>query len=101
MSYTHTNTDAMDAHGEHLTGEITSQLDKAHTASTQTPIDSGAMGVLCQLWTLVFIDERKAAEDMLKKLPEAMEDTGNKVLDAARDFRERDEAAANELGRTM
>ncbi|MBA8825370.1 hypothetical protein FHX42_002721 [Saccharopolyspora lacisalsi] len=101
MSYTNTNTDAMDAHGEHLTGEITSQLDKAHTASTQTPIDSGAMGALCQLWALIFMDERDAAEEMLRNLPEAMEDQGEKVLDASRDFRERDEGAANELGRTM
>ncbi|MDR7301012.1 type VII secretion target [Haloactinomyces albus] len=91
----HTNTDAMDAHGKHLTGEITSALDKAREASTQTPIDAGAMGALCQMWTVLFEEERDAAEKLLEQLPRSMEDSGNKVKEAAQEFRDRDEEAVN------
>lgn len=98
---THTNTDAMDAHGQKLTGEITAALDKAHQASTETPIDSGALGVLCQVWAFIFEDERTAAEEMLKQLPQAMQETGENVKSAAAEFRARDQDAADNLGRML
>lgn len=100
-SGTHTNTDNMDAHGQKLTGEITAALDKAHQASTETPIDSGALGSLCDFWAWIFEDERAAAEEMLTQLPRAMRETGENVKSAAAEFRSRDQDAADNLGRLL
>lgn len=93
MTGTQTNTDAMNAHGKHLTGEITSGLQKAHDASTSVTLGPEVMGLLCQAWTFIFDDELKTAQDLMAQLPKAMEQSGNKVLDASRDFRDRDDAA--------
>lgn len=94
---TRTNPDAMDAHADKLTGEITSALDKAHQASTETPLDEGAMGALCRVWAFIFNEERRHAEAMLEQMPRTTEETGRKVKEASQDFRTRDEDAAETL----
>ncbi|RCW45074.1 excreted virulence factor EspC (type VII ESX diderm) [Halopolyspora algeriensis] len=89
----HTNTDAMDAHGKHLAGEITAALDKAHEAAASVELGPDVMGVLCQFWTSIFEEERASAERLLGQLPQSLEDSGNKVKEAAQEFRDRDDEA--------
>ena len=91
MSGTETDTDAMAKHGKHLTGEITSALGKAHATSTEVKLGADVMGELCQAWSFIFDDEVAAAQEMLQQLPKAMDASGGRVLDAAKEFRERDD----------
>jgi hypothetical protein len=95
MSGTQTNTDAMTGHGKQLTGEITSALAQAHQASTQNKLDDNVLGELGQVWAFIFNEEVAAAERMLRQLPKSMEANGHKVLDAANEFRNRDDAASS------
>lgn len=98
MSGTRTNTDAMDAHGKQVSGEIAAALQQAHTASTEVKLGSDVMGELCQVWAEIFDDEVAAAGEMLKQLPKAMEASGERVLDASREFRETDERNQQDIG---
>ena len=91
MSGTQADTQAMADHGKHLTGEIASGLQKAHDASTQVKLGDDVMGELCQMYSFIFNDEVAAAEEMLRALPKAMDASGNRVMDTAKDIQERDD----------
>ncbi|QGK69196.1 hypothetical protein GIY23_06315 [Allosaccharopolyspora coralli] len=98
MSGLQTNTEAMNAHGKQLTGDIASGLQQAHDASTSVQLGPEVMGVLCQAWSFIFTDELDSTKQMLGQLPKAMEESGHKVLDAAKDIRDRDDRAGQDFG---
>jgi hypothetical protein len=78
-----TQTEAVQAHGKTLAGQIADDLDEAVQAARTVTLGPEVMGVICQMYTFVFNDELDHAKDMLGKLPRAMESTGTRLQQAA------------------
>lgn len=101
MSGMKADPNAVHKHGQQLTGEITEALQKAHEAATEVKVEEESMGVLCAQWAQLFDEELAAARQMLQQLPKAVDASGSRVLDSAKEMRERDEYGKGQVEGTV
>ncbi|MEV8442271.1 hypothetical protein AB0425_33265 [Actinosynnema sp. NPDC051121] len=89
MSGFETRADAVEAHGKLLSDQLAADLQEAVSAS-HTKLGADVMGLICQVYTFVFDDELQQAQDLVAKLPSAVEATGVELKATAATYRDAD-----------
>ncbi|MEO6082873.1 MAG: type VII secretion target [Umezawaea sp.] len=89
--------DAVEAHGKLLSGQLTGDLQQAVDAS-HISLGSDVLGLICQVYSLVFDEELQEAQNLVGKLPDAMEATGAQLISTASTYRGVDGDNAAGLG---
>lgn len=89
MSGFQTSAEAVEAHGKLLSDQLAADLQEAVSAS-HTSLGPDVMGLICQVYSFVFNDELQQAQDLVAKLPAAVEATGGELLATAATYRDVD-----------
>jgi hypothetical protein len=92
-----TNADAVEAHGKLLSDRLASDLQQVVDAS-HVSLGADVMGLICQVYSFVFNEELQHAQDLVSKLPAAMETTGGELKATAATYRGVDGDNAAGLG---
>jgi len=93
-----TDAETVRAHGRTLSTQLTDDLTEAVQAAETVNLGAEAMGVICQMYTFVFNDELDHAKELLGKLPEAMESTGDRLQQSAAGYEETELGATKTFG---
>lgn len=89
--------EAIGNHGKFLSGQLGSELQQAVDAS-HVSLGADVMGVICQVYAGIFNDELDHAKELLAKLPEVMETTGEGLSANAETYRNAEEANRASFG---
>jgi hypothetical protein len=89
--------DAVEAHGKVLSDQLTGDLRQAVDAS-HISLGADVLGLICQVYSFVFDEELQEAQNLVGKLPDAMEATGSQLISTASTYRSTDGDNATGLG---
>lgn len=81
--------DSIEAHGKLLSNQLAADLQEAVDAS-HISLGADVMGLICQVYSFVFNDELQQAQDLVGKLPAAMEVTGGELQATSTTYRDID-----------
>jgi hypothetical protein len=78
---------------DQFTGDLQQAVDASHIS-----LGADVLGLICQVYSFVFDEELREAQNLVSRLPDAMEATGAQLIATAATYRGVDGDNAADLG---